>query len=187
MDFDWKKTVGAIAPVIGTALAGGNPLAGVAISAVLKSFGLDAGTDTSTLASAIQGATPEQLIALKNADLQFQRDMAELGFRNQEAIANLQVRADEVDAGDRASARAREVAMGDRRVFWLTCLIVVAVLSLEGLALFYGIPKTAIPELVGRILGTLDAMAMAAIFYTYGTSRGSQQKTQLLSQADAVK
>ncbi|MEI6472760.1 MAG: hypothetical protein WCO20_08975, partial [Holophagaceae bacterium] len=75
----------SIAPTIGTALGG--PLGGIAGMALSKSLGLPEGTgaDEKSLEAALQGANPEQLLALKTADQAFALQMQKLGFENLQA------------------------------------------------------------------------------------------------------
>lgn len=175
---DLKQILAAIAPWIGTALGG--PLGGMAVSTVADIFGLSEKTEDA-IKTAISGANPEQMLALKNADQQFAVKMQELGFANLQAL-------EQIAANDRASARQSNVESGQQRnVFFLTLAIIASVLTIEGLVLFYGLPKGASPELFGRILGTMDSAMMAAIFYTYGTNASSARKTELLSQSTPSK
>lgn len=79
---EWKQVVGAVAPWIGTALGG--PLGGMAVAAVADALGLSEKTEAA-IQQAISGATPEQMLAIKQADQQFAARMQELGFANQQA------------------------------------------------------------------------------------------------------
>ena len=88
--FDVLKTV---APWIGTALGG--PLGGMAVTAAANALGLDEKT-VDSVKTAIIGATPEQMLELKNADQSFALRMQELGFKN---IADLNALAVQ-NAGD---------------------------------------------------------------------------------------
>lgn len=64
----------------------------------------------------------------------------------------------------------------------LSALILVAALGAEIAVLFLGYPS-AVPEvIVGRVLGTLDAVALMVLQYHYGSSAGSARKDALLSQ-----
>ena len=88
MAFDWKATLATVAPGLATALGG--PLAGMATKAILGALGMADGATASDLAAAVQGATPEQMLALKQADQQFAIQMRELD-----------VDVERVSAGDR--------------------------------------------------------------------------------------
>jgi len=75
MKFDAiKNIVGAVAPTLGTALGG--PLGGAAASAIASVLGCD--TDARSLEKALSQATPEQLVQIKKAELEFEARMKEL-------------------------------------------------------------------------------------------------------------
>lgn len=75
MKFDAiKNLVGAVAPTLGTALGG--PLGGAAASAIASVLGCD--TDERSLEKALSQATPEQLVQIKKAELDFEARMKEL-------------------------------------------------------------------------------------------------------------
>ena len=75
MKFDAiKNIVGAVAPTLGTALGG--PLGGAAASAIASVLGCD--TDARSLEKARSQATPEQLVQIKKAELEFEARMKEL-------------------------------------------------------------------------------------------------------------
>lgn len=71
MSFDWKGIVKTVAPTLATALGG--PLAGNATKAIAELFLGKSEASQEELESAIASATPEQLIKLKELDLQFQQ------------------------------------------------------------------------------------------------------------------
>lgn len=92
---DWKSIVSTVAPWIGTALGG--PLGGLAVSAIADALGLSENT-TEAIKTAVSGASPEQMLALKKADQEFALRMQELGFKQ---IADLEA----IAAADRKDAR----------------------------------------------------------------------------------
>ncbi len=69
-----KNIIGAVAPVLGTAL--GSPLGGAAASAIASALGCS--NDTKSIEKALQTASPEQLVEIKKAELEFEAKMAEL-------------------------------------------------------------------------------------------------------------
>lgn len=63
-----------------------------------------------------------------------------------------------------------------RRTFWFAVLIFSSVVGIEGFLLTAGFPaELKHPELIGRLLGTLDAALLAALYYIFGSSAGSQR------------
>lgn len=169
MSFDWKKTLAAVAPTLATALVG--PLAGVATKALSDTLlGKPDGTEEE-IAAAIAGGGTECLLKLKQADHTFKLEMRKLD-----------VDIDRIHQADRASARGAHVSGGTQKhVFWLTCLIFLVVIGVEAAVLFIGVPPGVDGQMVGRILGTLDAALLAALYYTYGSSAGSARKDELSS------
>lgn len=171
---DWKATLRTLAPTVATALGG--PLAGAAVCAIGSILGLpDATADT--VAQAIQTGqlTPEHIAEIRKLEMQYQADEKERGFKYAELAFK-----------DRDSARTSNVQGGTQKyLFWLSLVLLLGSLGTEILVLFKGYPPD-IPEIiVGRVLGLLDAVAMMVMTYWYGTTNGSAQKTELLSQAPA--
>lgn len=73
---DWKSIVGTVAPAIATALGG--PLAGLGVAAVGKALGLGDGASEDEVSAAVLKASPEQLLSVKKAELEFTARMKEL-------------------------------------------------------------------------------------------------------------
>ena len=69
-----KSLVSAVAPTIGTALGG--PLGGTAAKAISAVLGCK--DDARSIETAMQSATPEQLLEIKKAEIDFETKMAEL-------------------------------------------------------------------------------------------------------------
>ena len=173
MSFDWKQLVKSIAPSIGTALGG--PLGGIAGLALSKSLGVseDAAKDETALAAAVQGASPDQLLALKKADQDFAMQMEKLGFDNVQALEN-------ISAGDRASAREREIKTGD----WMPKVLGM-VITAGFFGLLYYLLRLSPPEgsrdILNIMLGSLGSAWIGVVTYYFGSSAGSARKTELLS------
>ena len=173
---DWTKIVATVAPWIGTALGG--PLGGMAVEAAANALGLTEKT-TDAIKTAIAGATPEQMLALKKADQDFALQMQALGFKQ---ITDLE----SIAANDRKDARGMNVAKPSP---------VPAVLSLGVTAGYFAIlvgmmtgelkvsDSQALLIMLGS-LGTAWGMVMA---FWFGTTRESSRKTDLLAQAEPVK
>lgn len=164
--------LGKAAPWLAAAAAGPAGLAGMAIKTVAEALG--AGTeDAGELASAVAGATPEQLKALKLAELEFKVRMQELGFKQ---ITDLEA----IAAADRASAREREAKTGD--TFTPRTLALLVTLGFFGVLawlLAYGKPTTGGDALL-VMLGALGGAWGSVIAYYFGSSAGSAAKNELL-------
>lgn len=175
MGFDWKSTLGAIAPILGTAIGG--PFGALAGQALGAALGVD-GHDEAALSAALKNATPEQLLAIKQADNQFKLDMAKLGFRPEELAVE-----------DRKSAREREIELKDPTVGRLAWTIIGGffIVSAAQLVALMGWPELVakIPGqgwlLIGNISGYLASEAKQAAAYYFGSSVGSKDKDNALA------
>lgn len=169
MSTDWKSIVGAVAPALATALGG--PLAGVAVSALSTALlGKKDGTEDEVAAAVLSGGS-DALLKLKQADQVFAIEMRKLD-----------VDLERLHQSDRASARDANVKAGIQgRVFVLVLVIFCTVIGLEGYVLLKGLPVEVDGQIAGRILGTLDAVLLAALYYVFGSSVGSDNKTTLLA------
>jgi len=172
MSFDWKALVKSIAPTIGTALGG--PLGGVAGLALSKALGMgdDAAKDDSALAAAVQGASPDQLLQLKKADQDFALSMQKLGFENVEAL-------EAIAASDRANAREREVRTMDWTPKALGIGITVGFFGLLGF-LMRREPPAGSRDILNIMLGSLGSAWIGVVTYYFGSSAGSDRKTELM-------
>ncbi len=172
---DWQNLVKQVAPWVAAAATGGVPaLVGMAAVTVGKAMGQDVKPTMDAIGAAISGATPEQLLAIKSADQQFALQMQKLGFENEQAL-------EAIAAGDRDSARKRETATGDWTPRVLGILVIFLTALGEG-ALLTGFEPRVAPELVGRILGTLDMATMMVLTYFFGSTSGSARKTEILAE-----
>lgn len=187
-----------VAPTIAT--VAGTPLLGGAVAALESVFGLTPPPDAtmeqrqSTLARAVTGATPEQLLEMRKADQDYAARMAEAGFKDKEMLAQLAVTEEQVYVGDVANARAANAA--NMRVFWLG----VAVLGTFGAVCFgslwgaYALLTGKLPVenaavvgmvsgFVGTVLGYCSANATQVVSFYFGSSKGSEQKSEAMSAA----
>lgn len=157
--------VAPFAPVIAGAL--GSPAAAAGVSILSKTLlGHDKGSEDDLLA-AISGATPDQLLALKQADYAFELE--------QERIAQK----------DRDSARQREIQTGD---VWtprvLAGVVITGFFAAVGYVLSGKVGLTGEQGiLVGTLIGYVSAKADQVISYYFGSSAGSKAKTDALARA----
>lgn len=168
MSFDWKSVVGSVAPTLATALGG--PMAGVAVKAIANGLGLKDTAKESEVAAAISTASPDILLKLKEVDHAFEIKMSELG-----------VDLEKLAAADRDSARGREIALRDNAPKILAATVVIGWSVINYVLLTAGQPEGLEDAVLYRILGTLDAALMAVLYYYFGSSAGSKEKTQHLA------
>ena len=164
---DWLKQ---IAPTAATLLGG--PLAGMAVDAIGKAIGMDAATKDQVKDVLTSGTlNAEQMAAIKQAE-------ADLALK----VQQLDIDLEKVHAGDRASAREMAVKTGDTWTPRIIALTVFVVWGAVNWKLFNGTISGDMRELVARALGTLDATLMAVIYYYFGSSAGSKEKTQAIKE-----
>jgi hypothetical protein len=162
-----KRAVARSAPKIARELGG--PLAGAAVEALSRAiFGKDA-VDEDQIAEAIEGATADQIIALKRAEHEFEVALRQAAVEEQK-----------IDAADRASARTRQTAMADWTPSILGALIIAGFFLTLGVMVARRLPEGAETEF-SIMLGALATMTAAVVNYFFGSSAGSREKTKLLS------
>ena len=173
---DFTKLLATIAPWIGTAISG--PLGAVAVDFAATALGLTDKT-AEAVKTALGGATPEQLLALKQADQAFSLQMQALGFKQVTDLEALTVE-------DRKDARAMQVAQPSRMPALLTSFLVGSFTGTLILLLKYDVPATN-RDIVVYMIGQLSGGFSAALAFWIGTTRDSGRKTELLAQAPAIK
>lgn len=161
-----------IAPLIAGLIGG--PLASVGVSAVEAALGLTPGATAvdggAALAAAVSGMTPEQAIALAKADSDLREKLLQ---------ANVDV--ETIAAGDRASARAREIATPND---WTPRLLALGItLGFFGLIAFlasHSVPPES-RDLINIMIGALGSAWIAVVNFYFGSSVGSSKKDDLIA------
>lgn len=148
-------------------------LVGLAAKTVSDVTGAKVDANPDSIATAIAGATPEQLAQMQQADHDFQVKMTALGFQN---AADLE----RIAAEDRASARQREITLHDRLPMILSLLVTFGFFGVLFLAFVKGVNDQS-RDLANIMIGTLGTAWVSVITYYFGSSAGSAQKTELLS------
>ncbi len=170
-DFDWKSFVKKVAPFIGTALGG--PLGGAAASALAGALGGDpTKTTDQQLAALVQNVTPEQLLALKQAENDFALKMQSLGFQHETDLL-------QTAASDRASARSREMSVRDWTPRILAYGVTIGFFGLLGYMLRHEVPAGS-KDILNVMLGSLGTAWISIVTYYFGSSAGSDRKTEIL-------
>lgn len=162
--------VRTVAPSIASAVGG--PLAGMATRAISEALlGKPDGTEAE-LTEAAAKATPEQLLALKQAENEFSVRMRELDI-DLERIAN----------ADRDSARQREVKTGD----WMPRVLAFVVVGGFMLTVFLvllghveGMKDPLMATTVGTLIGFVSAKCEQVVAYYFGSSAGSKAKDEAM-------
>lgn len=162
-------------PFISVAAAAGGPLGSLAAQALGKALGQDVKPDATSIADALTkaSASADQLMAAQKAEEEFQAQMQKMGFDHIEKL-------EEIAAGDRASARDREIKTGDKMTPRVLSVIVVAAWVATQSILLFHIVDTSMRELVARVLGTLDSALILVLGYYFGSSAGSAAKDETI-------
>lgn len=167
MKIEWKKLLATVAPVLAT--AAGGPLAGVATKAIAGKLLGNPDAAPDQVEAAVLGASPETLLKLRELDQQFEKDLQAAG-----------IKLEEIAAEDRASARAREIAVKDRMPAVLACGVTLGFFLVLGWMLVNGKPETGGDALL-VMLGSLGTAFGSIVAYYYGSSAGSKLKTEALA------
>lgn len=173
---DWQTIIKTVAPWIGTALGG--PLGGFAVEAASNALGLSSKT-ADTLKQALAGVTPEQMLALKKADQDFQVTMQQLGFKQ---ITDLEA----IAAGDRKDARDMQKTTRSNVPAILSISVTLGYfLILTGM--MTGLLKVSDSQALLLMLGSLSTGWGVVMAFWFGTTHDSGRKTELLAQSPAIK
>lgn len=164
---EWLKQ---IAPTIATAFGG--PLAGMAVTAISKALGVEPEKVEEVISS--NKLTSEQIAQIKLAEIELEKQARELGL-NFEKLA--------VD--DRKSARDMQAATRSLVPPLLATSITVGFFGILGMMLT-GKVDASNPALM-MMLGSLGTAWTGIIAYYFGSSAGSQAKTEMLSKAQPIK
>ncbi|WP_027237259.1 hypothetical protein [Leisingera caerulea] len=161
------RFLGGIAPTIATALGG--PMAGVAVKALAK--GLQGNEDASEAAveEALLNAAPADLVKLKQIEAEFAAQLQEAG-----------IELERIAAGDRASARDRQVKMRDWTPAVLGVLIIAGFFGVLSAIFYLGLPDDG-GEVLLIMVGALGAMTSQVGNYFFGSSTGSKEKQQIIA------
>lgn len=181
-----------VLPWIGAAATGGVPaLVGMAAKTVGDVLGVSV-SDPGKLAEAVANATPEQMLALKQAENEFAEKMQSMGFAHAEEMAKIGLQEDALVIDDVRDARSHNA---DNKQLWVIAwLILVTFAICMGMVLYgcYVILSggitikdvavvAAVAGLIGSIVGYVAANAQTVINFLFGGSLGSRNNAQALS------
>jgi heme A synthase len=169
MAFDWKATIGTVAP----ALAGifGTPVAGVAVSALCKAFGLEPSPENAAkIAQQAQDGTlsGSDWAKIKAAEIDAKLQLEKMNL-------DYDLAEDKIVASDRDSARNREIQVKD----W-TPRILAYFLTVGFFGLLYWMMRHEVPgtnkDLLNILVGVLGSAWVQVVSYYFGSSAGSSKK-----------
>ena len=161
---DWKKLVGSVAPLLGTALGG--PMGGMAGKFLADKLGVP----EDELQDLVETQDPEILLQIKNLDNDFNVKMRELGIAEEKLH-------------EESTADARLLAI---QTSLLPQAIIASIFIIGFIVVLYAVFSGEI-ELAGNelqmanvLIGILSAGIMQIMNFFFGSSSGSKQKTNLL-------
>lgn len=153
---------------------GGN----IATTVLGQVLNLKSGATMDDAGLALLNATPEQRAALMAEENRHKEVMQQMGIQSAEQF-------EQIAAGDRASARQREMTLKDRVPSLLALLVTVGFFGVLAFMMGYSLPTQGHDALL-VMLGSLGTAWTAVVAYYFGSSAGSDRKTELLAQAPAV-
>lgn len=166
---DWKKLLGTVAPVLGTALAG--PLGGAAAGFIADKLGLSEKTVTA-VTEAISGGKLDaaQIAQIKLAEIEFDKflkqhdiDLAKLDLENVEGARRLR---------EHTGSIFPELLSG---------FITIGFFGVLAYMMYDHSAMDSQPLLI--MLGTLGAAQTAVLNFWLGSNKGSDRTKELLAQA----
>ena len=165
-NMDISQVLKVVSPWLASAIAG--PFGGMAVTAIADALGLSEKTEAS-IKSALSGVTPEQMLALKNADQAFALKMKELGYQDIEKMAALAV-------DNTKDARAMQVATKSKVPAILAVMITVGFFGIL-IGMMSGKLTVADNQALLLMLGALGAAWGAVVNYFFGSSAESGRTT----------
>lgn len=160
---EWLKQ---IAPTIATAMGG--PLAGMAVSAISKAIGVDEGKVGDLIAN--NKLTADQIAQVKLAEIELAKQAQELGLNFEK-----------LSVEDRKSAREMQATTRSMMPPILAAAVTIGFFGIMIMMFFNQIDSNN-PAIL-MMLGSLGTAWTGIIAYYFGSSAGSQAKTDLLSKS----
>ena len=153
----FKNIVGAVAPTLGTAIGG--PMGGMAANMIADVLGVP--NDQKSIETAIQNATPEQMLELKKAEQAFEVQMKELD-----------VDVFKLETQDKQNARSMFSKDWTARI--------IGLFTIGGFLGYIFLVTLQPPEqnseaLINLVLGYLGGLASAIISFYFGASHSPEK------------
>lgn len=141
------------------------------------------GTPDAALA-AIQG-NPDLAYQFQKALVEKEVELAQIAADVRKAELAADTQSEQTAAGDRDSARKREISVRDNTPRVLAYLLIGGFLGMAFAVLFGQVRADTV--LAGTVIGYLSAKAEQIVAYYFGSTAGSAKKSELLAQAGESK
>lgn len=167
-----KSVLGNILPTVASVI--GTPVAGIAVKGLCDILGLKGDAKPNQIYDAIQMASPETWLKLKELESQTQLKLKELD------IDQIQIEQMEME-----SARTREIKLAesghrDYTPSFLAIFLTLGFFSLLLLIIFKTVP-TNTKDILEIMLGSLGTGFITMLTYYFGSSASSRNKDNLIS------
>lgn len=162
-----------LAPFLSTALTVvGGPAGAMAGKLITGALNISPSSKAEDIATALAGATPEQIEAIKKSEQDFQLQMKQLEISSVDELEKL------VD-DDRANARNREIQVRDWTPQVGFYLITMGFFGTLLFVILHDVPSAS-RDLVNIMIGSLGTAWISCVAYFFGSSSGSAEKTKVL-------
>lgn len=167
-----RETVGTIAPVLGNAIVPG--IGGAAGSLLASALGVENTPDAIDLKLA--DLSVEDRTNIKRAEMHHRERLLEIASANDQlSLADIQnTRETEIE-------RTKATGKREANLYVLAWTVVVSFFITCGILIFVRMPEGQ-SNIVYMLLGTLGTGFITVLSYFFGSSKGSADKTTLLSE-----
>lgn len=166
-----KQGLNAVAPLLANAIIPGS--GGVAGSLVASILGVQ--NTPESINAAVANLTPEQIAALKTAEMTHQEKLLQIGNDNDQMYL-----ADVQDARKRQIESEKATGKKDLNLYVLAWTVVISFFITVAILFFVPLPQGQ-ANIVYMLLGTLGTGFATVLGYFFGSSKSSADKTQLLA------
>lgn len=178
-DWDWKRTLGDIAPLVATGLGG--PHAGMAVRVLTEVLGIERDSSDprkteKQISDLLMSGDPEVMARIREAELKMEARMAEFGIDREQ----LSVERERIAVDDRKSARSLAIAEGQEPQLVLSALYTAGYFwLLHGLVTGSVTIGNDVRPLVNTLIGMMSAAQLAIMQFWFGSSAGSKVKDSI--------
>jgi hypothetical protein len=174
--FDWKSAISTIAPILGAALPLPPPIGSMATKFVAEKLLGKPDATEDQIAAVVQNGDHDVIAKLQQADADFKLKTQQMNID----LAKAQLDYGKSVLADVQSARAMQIQTKDWIPKFLAIGVSVMFVGMLVALLFIKLGDKDQPLLI--LLGSLGTAWTAIIGFYFGSSSGSQRKTEILNQ-----